>query len=515
MYIEKIQMKNFGKFHETSFDFAPGLNVIYGENESGKTTLHTFLTGMLFGIEKSRGRKRGDDLYSAYEPWNSASYYVGNMTMKIGGKSFLLERNFYSKEKTAQLRNLQDGEELSVEFGDLDVLLGGMTKEGYENTYCIRQAGFLADDSLSQALENYMADVTNSGDGSVRIQAATDMLTHQKKDTEKKLRKLQENRGKKISRLSMEAELLKKDIAFQKRSELSDTLVKPVETMVTEDYEVPTNKLEYLFLTGMIAGIICILAGISVMLVQKKFSLGGLLLLVLGITFILNTVKSRLVQKSRQDTTEEKVEEMIVSPLAEGLNDTLVEGLAELQEQWKEKENRYYNEEQLQELAEESEEEQELKKDIHAYELAIGTIETLSEEIYNDVSDLLREEVSKNLSNITVGKYDSIDMDDNLKLYIIENGERLPVAQLSRGTLEQAYLAMRMAVGDILMKEEQMPVLLDETFSMYDDRRLRETLRWLVKRENQILLFSCQKRELGQLDEMGISYHKIFLSESD
>ena len=52
MWIEKIQIKNFGKFHEKTIEFEPGLNIVYGANESGKTTRHNFLTGMLFGIEK-------------------------------------------------------------------------------------------------------------------------------------------------------------------------------------------------------------------------------------------------------------------------------------------------------------------------------------------------------------------------------------------------------------------------------------------------------------------------------
>ena len=185
MWIEKIQIKNFGKFHEKTIEFEPGLNIVYGANESGKTTIHNFLTGMLFGIEKSRGRAGRDDLYGAYEPWNSASFYVGNMIMQIDGKRFFLERNFYHKEKSAKLRNLEDNEELSVEFGDLSMLLGGLTRENYQNTYCIRQAGFLADESLAGALENYMSDVSNSGDGSVRIQAALEDLSKKKKAVEK------------------------------------------------------------------------------------------------------------------------------------------------------------------------------------------------------------------------------------------------------------------------------------------------------------------------------------------
>ena len=106
-------------------------------------------------------------------------------------------------------------------------------------------------------------------------------------------------------------------------------------------------------------------------------------------------------------------------------------------------------------------------------------------QIYEDVSDGLHEAVSKNISQITSGKYDSIILEEDLKLFVWENGKKIPVGQLSRGTLEQAYLAMRMAVGSILIQEEPMPVLLDETFSMYDDKRLADTLTWLLKRRNR------------------------------
>ena len=99
MQIKKIRIRNFGQFHNREFTFAPGLNVIYGENESGKTTLHTFLVSMLFGLEKSRGRGAKQDVYTKYEPWNSASFYSGEMEFEVGGKDFGLERNFYHREK--------------------------------------------------------------------------------------------------------------------------------------------------------------------------------------------------------------------------------------------------------------------------------------------------------------------------------------------------------------------------------------------------------------------------------
>ena len=62
-------------------------------------TLHAFLKGMLFGIEKSRGRSAAGDVYTRYEPWHAPAFYSGAMRFEVDGKPFYLERNFYNKAK--------------------------------------------------------------------------------------------------------------------------------------------------------------------------------------------------------------------------------------------------------------------------------------------------------------------------------------------------------------------------------------------------------------------------------
>ena len=55
MKIQKLRLKHFGKFTDKDIQLREGINILYGENESGKSTLHSFIKGMLFGMERGRG----------------------------------------------------------------------------------------------------------------------------------------------------------------------------------------------------------------------------------------------------------------------------------------------------------------------------------------------------------------------------------------------------------------------------------------------------------------------------
>ena len=53
---------------------------------------------------------------------------------------------------------------------------------------------------------------------------------------------------------------------------------------------------------------------------------------------------------------------------------------------------------------------------------------------------------------------------------------------------------MRLAAADILL-EEPVPLLLDDVFAFYDDKRLESALKWLSSQEKQVIIFTCHKRE--------------------
>mgnify|MGYP000369342342 CR=1 FL=1 len=54
MKIEKLEIRNFGKMQNRTLEFSDGIQLISGENESGKSTVHTFIRSMLFGMTRGR-----------------------------------------------------------------------------------------------------------------------------------------------------------------------------------------------------------------------------------------------------------------------------------------------------------------------------------------------------------------------------------------------------------------------------------------------------------------------------
>ncbi len=89
MKITEIQIKNFGKLRNINVRPLPGLNVIYGENETGKSTMQQFITGMLFGMEKQPDKQGDHQSYQQYEPWEDGSFYAGGLKFTVADKPIM------------------------------------------------------------------------------------------------------------------------------------------------------------------------------------------------------------------------------------------------------------------------------------------------------------------------------------------------------------------------------------------------------------------------------------------
>ena len=179
MIIKDIQLISFGKFNHKAMPLEQGLNIIYGENEAGKTTLHTFIRGMLFGIEKQRGKASGRDIYTKYEPWENPSNYQGIMHIECDGINYRIERNFSRQFKSFKVINEDQGVELTQE--QIDTLFMGLDESCYYNTISISQLGSVTDKELELILKNYAANLGSTKSMEINIKDAFADLDAQKK----------------------------------------------------------------------------------------------------------------------------------------------------------------------------------------------------------------------------------------------------------------------------------------------------------------------------------------------
>jgi len=155
------------------------------------------------------------------------------------------------------------------------------------------------------------------------------------------------------------------------------------------------------------------------------------------------------------------------------------------------------------------------KEDIQSTKIAKEVIESLSERIHKQFAPEINKNVSQLISFVTDGKYGNIKIDDNLDISV-ENpstGELIPLDSLSGGTIDQIYFALRFSLIDA-MKKDNFPLILDDCFIQYDNRRLENILKFLVKlsEKNQVILFTCHHREREMLNRMKAEYNYISLN---
>ena len=513
MQIRELILKNYGKFHNRQIELEDGINLIYGENESGKSTIHTFIKGMLFGMERGRGRAANNDTYSTYEPWENSNYYAGVLQFSSGGKTFRIERNFDKYSKKAELICEEDGEVLSVEDGDLEMLLGGMDADCYDNTVSMSQRNAEMGAGIAAELKNYATNYYTSGNGEINLSGALEQLNNRKKVLEQEIRKdLQEKRQKReqleqevsfvwrdVHHLEEELETIEEELAYRtekerKRRQEEESAKGFMDEIRPEKWRI--HPMEILVFVLVII--------IAVILFSKPWNyLIAIILFLASGTYIWNRMK---VGKKQVKTEPEIILEEITPEEEKIPLEKLRWERAHIASELKEKQVAYENlGEQLAELDEVSVRSRECEIKRQAVQMAAEHLEALSEEMQGYLKRDLNEKASAILCEITDGKYQKIVADEQLHIAVLTREKRMELHQVSRGTVEQIYLALRMAVGELLC-EEEMPVILDDTFAYYDENRMEQTLRWLKNHKKQVLLFTCQTREEQVLKKSGIIY---------
>lgn len=608
MRLLELHIDGFGKFHDRTISFNDGINIIYGKNEAGKSTLHTFIRGMLFGIERGRGRAAKNDLYTKYEPWENSGTYEGWLRLEKDGTIYRIERRFRKENKSLKVINETKGREEEATPAFISGLLDGLTETMYNNTISIGQLKSATEDGMVTELKNYIANMNTTGNISLNITKATAFLRNQKRSLEAglipeasreftallaEIRNVEaeiagpeyenqlaayQNMRTQVKGLIDNTQAQKKDLdeklangkkvlsdnGFTDRASV-DAMSASAEKLYSEYASLKTecnkksrkilsaltavlgiaglgaaavlgyfNLTAYLPVCGAAAAAAVLFFIISLVIRQKdkeyhrifdntSAELGSLLARHLGDSAVsedaMNAFRARMGEFSKlcdmvsQSETEIKKFLEDLSSLQ-----TKQAGCSEMIE--KQQRTQWELEKKLEHLSNCKNKAKALKRtlaendrihdEIVAIDLAQETMADLSSSIRDSFGLYLNKEASQYITGITGGIYDSMSIDENLNVFLNTKTKLVPLENVSSGTMDQVYLALRLAAAKLLTGSGGFPLIFDDSFTQYDDERLKTALEWLASAYGgQIIIFTCHRREAQMLRARQVEFQLI------
>lgn len=616
MKIEKINVNNYGNLSNKEIELKDKINVIYGKNEAGKSTLLSFIESIFFGANKNKNNKPIPD-YERFEPWNNGEY-SGNIKYELdNGEEYSVYRDF--KKKNPQILDKM-GKDISSNF-NIDKKLGnmyftdqtGMSRELMDSTIITEQKQVELDNGVQNQLLQKIANISESGEEELSYKKVKDKInkillneigterSQQKPINVTKnnidiyeseileIKKYDEDRFSISEKIAQTQEKLneenaKKEIYYEikkvidndkleqekidlkdKTAKENDEKINKLEEEKKEEEKSDKNKrkkskfveiciaiflisvglVTFYFLKNIMSIIPFIaLIAICIGIIEGKSRKKDSKELENKIEFLKstnNTIKNEIeeMQKALYNKDEQEKErilqecknnknsqyfgenkEAITMLFSSKIEDAINENLKEIEQNEiskhkleideKELEKKY---EKLSEYEEKLEIEkrklEELEHKQKIVNIALDTLEKSYIDMKENVTPKFNKNLSKNIEVFSNGKYNDVMI--NEKIFVkLKNGEQTPIESLSTGTIEQIYLAFRLSVIEEISKEK-MPIILDEAFAFYDDERLLETLKFLEKIDNQIIILTCTKREKDLLDKAKISYNNVEL----
>ena len=609
MRLLELHIDGFGKFHDRTISFNDGINIIYGKNEAGKSTLHTFIRGMLFGIERGRGRAAKNDLYTKYEPWENSGTYEGWLRLEKDGTIYRIERRFRKENKSLKIINETKGLEEEATPAFVSSLLDGLTETMYNNTISIGQLKSATEDGMVTELKNYIANMNTTGNISLNITKATAFLRNQKRSLEAglipeasreftsllaEIRNVEaeiagpeyenqlaayQNMRTQVKGLIDNTQTQKKDLdeklangkkvlsdnGFTDRASV-DAMSSDAERLYSEYNTLngECNKKSRKVLSGLtavlgVAGLgaaatlgyfnltaylpVCGAAAtaaviffiISLFILQKdkeyhrlfdntSSELGALLARHLGDSAVsedaMNAFRARMGEFSKLCDMVAQSEAEIRKFLEDLSNlQTKQAGCSEMIE--KQQRTQWELEKRLEHLSNCKNKAKALKRtlaendrihdEIVAIDLAQETMADLSSTIRDSFGLYLNKEASQYITGITGGIYDSMSIDENLNVFLNTKTKLVPLENVSSGTMDQVYLALRLAAAKLLQGSGSgFPLIFDDSFTQYDDERLKTALEWLASAYGgQIIIFTCHRREAQMLRARQVEFQLI------
>lgn len=216
MKINKIKINSYGKLKEKEINFKDGINLIYGQNEAGKSTLIKFITNSFYGISKNKKGKEVSD-FDKYKPW-SGEEFSGKLEYELDNKEkYEIYRDFSKKNPKIFNENMEDiSKEFNIDKNKGNEFFYEQTKideDLFLSTLAINQSEVKLENQAQNFLIQKIANLAQTGDDSISFKRVIDRINRRQLDeigTERSREKPINIVARKLQELNSEKENLEK-----------------------------------------------------------------------------------------------------------------------------------------------------------------------------------------------------------------------------------------------------------------------------------------------------------------
>jgi len=215
MQIKNLKVNGFGKLKYKEINLENGINVIYGKNETGKSTLLKYITSMFYGLSKNKNGGTIPEV-EKYEPWNTEEF-SGKLVYKLdNNETYEVYRDFKKKNPKIFNKNLED---ISKEF-NIDKTKGnqffyeqvGVEEEIFASSIITKQAEVKLDEREQNTLIQKISNILGTGEDTASYTAIVNKLKKKLNDevgtqnTKERPLNIVENRIKELEKQKEELE---------------------------------------------------------------------------------------------------------------------------------------------------------------------------------------------------------------------------------------------------------------------------------------------------------------------
>ncbi|MFM1602514.1 AAA family ATPase, partial [Helcococcus ovis] len=241
--IKEIYINNFGKFNNYSLKLNNGINIIYGKNESGKTTILNFILMVLYGAN-SKSNDISQNIRKKYTPWNN-SQMKGYIVLQKDNIFYKIERTFNQSNatdivdvyeiNTGKKINLSSSKEPGKYFFDMDY-------ESFKKTLFISsESTVISNDGKKDEITRKLINLVSTGEENISYKSAIDNI-------EKKIEEYKSKSGHKgkIVELKCEIANIKSELEESKIDEKDKlNLIKQIQKL-NQSKDNISKEIEYL-----------------------------------------------------------------------------------------------------------------------------------------------------------------------------------------------------------------------------------------------------------------------------